>query len=75
MLCPIVYTGQAWGRPRCLRDASDEAPPQFRGKKLPVVMLESQFLRINPRLVSFDSLVGIRIAATFSNCRLAMFDD
>jgi hypothetical protein len=39
MLCPEVSPGQVWGRPRCLRDAGDEDPSQFLGKKLPVVML------------------------------------
>ena len=43
MLCRGVSPGQVWGRPRCLRDAGDEDPPQFRGKKLPVVVLKSLF--------------------------------
>ena len=42
MLCPEVPPGQVWGRPRCLRDAGDEDPSQFRGKKLPVVVLKSR---------------------------------
>ena len=41
MLCRGVSPGQVWGRSRCLRDAGDEDPPQFRGKKLPVVVLKS----------------------------------
>ena len=35
MLCPEVYPGQVWDRPRCLRDAGNEDPPQFRGKITP----------------------------------------
>ena len=35
MLCPEVYPGQVRGRPRCLRDAVDKDPPQFRGKITP----------------------------------------
>ena len=41
MLCPEVPPGQVRGRPRCLRDAGDEDPSQFRGKKHPVVVLKS----------------------------------
>ena len=42
MLRPEVSPGQVRGRPRCLRDAGDEDPSRFRGKKLPVVVLKSQ---------------------------------
>ena len=35
MLCPEVYPGRVWDRPKCLRDAGNEDPPQFRGKITP----------------------------------------
>ena len=35
MLRPGVYPGQVWDRPRCLQDAGDEDPPQFRSKITP----------------------------------------
>ena len=50
MLCPEVPPGQVRGRPRCLRDAGDEDPSQFRGKKLPVVVLKSRKLELKDLL-------------------------